>query len=291
MALSSTMKSPFPLHRAVRRARRGRGGIALSGELRRRFEDSRESGLLKHAQLRRAILAAITDGVLKPGDQIPSEKELTQYLAISLGTVQRALLQLVTEGVVVREHGRGTFIADEPRAFFRFMGEDGGILPVSSRVLDRRIVKESGPWSEALGDDPEGFVCISRLFNVDGRFQCHSEFFLAASRFHGMLDHPLGEDARLKRILGEEFQAPVLRVWQRVRAEKFPAKICRVINVDRGTFGLMVELVSFTFDDQAVCYQQNRFPATAYMLDMSVMDWTPRRSKGPRIMARRGEQP
>ena len=251
--------------------------MAFAAELRQRFAASGENGLLKHAQVRKAVLTAVKDGILRPGDQIPSEKELTAILGVSLGTVQRSLGQLVTEGVVVREHGRGTFIADEPRAFFRFLSEDGRtVLPVSSRVLDRTIIDKTGLWSDALGDDPEGFVRISRSFNIDGKFHCYSEFYLAAGPFRGMLEHPLGEDARLKKILGEEFRTPVLRVWQRIRAEKLSPRICRQINAERGTFGFLVEIVSFTFDDQAVCYQQNWIPATPYMLDMSVMDWTPR---------------
>ncbi len=277
MATPNASQVSHPPHRGALRQRRGSGGMAFAAELRQRFAACGESGLLKHAQMRKAILTAVKDGILRPGDQIPSEKELTSILGVSLGTVQRSLGQLVTEGVVMREHGRGTFIADEPRAFFRFLAADGRtVLPVSSRVLDRTIVRKTGPWSDALGDDPEGFVRISRSFNVDGRFHCYSEFYLAAGRFRDMLERPLGEDARLKKILGEEFQAPVLRVWQRVRAEELSPKICRLIGAEHGTFGFLVEIVSYTFDDHAVCYQQNWIPATPYMLDMSVMDWAPR---------------
>jgi GntR family transcriptional regulator len=277
MALSSASKVSPPSHRAALRTRHGRGGTIFASELRQRFEACGESGLLKHARVRKTILTAVKDGILRPGDQIPSEKELTVILGVSLGTVQRSLAHLVTEGVVVREHGSGTFIADEPRAFFRFLSQDGRtVLPVSSRVLDRAITCETGPWSDALGNDPEGFVRISRSFNIDGRFHCYSEFYLAAGRFRGMLEHPLGEDARLKKILGEEFQAPVLRVWQRMRAEKLSPQVCRLINAPDDTFGVLVEIVSHTFDDQAICYQQNWIPETPYMLDMSVMDWTPR---------------
>ncbi len=283
MAMPTASKAAHGPLRAAPRKRRRRAGDAFATELRQRFDDCAESGFLKHAQVRKVILGAVKDAVLRPGDPIPSEKELTDILGVSLGTVQRALGHLVNEGVIVREHGRGSFIADEPRAFFRFLSEDGrSVMPVSSRVLDRRIVHKDGPWSDTLGEDPEGYVRISRSFNIDGRFHCYSEFYLAAGRFGGMMDHPLGEDARLKKILGEEFQTPVLRVWQRVRAETLSPKICRLINAERGTFGFLVEIVSYTFDDQAVCYQENWIPATPYKLDLSVMDWTPRSSPGPR---------
>lgn len=57
------------------------------------------------------ILDHIRDGHWQPGDKIPSENELVRDLSVSRMTANRALRELSDEGFVLREHGRGTFVA------------------------------------------------------------------------------------------------------------------------------------------------------------------------------------
>src|SRR5258705_3755053 len=87
----------------------------IVNELRHRFHIAAEPGLPKHSQLRKAVLACIESGLLRPGHKLPSEQVLTAQLGLSLGTVRRALEQLAVGQVVVREHGHGTFITEPPR--------------------------------------------------------------------------------------------------------------------------------------------------------------------------------
>lgn len=63
-----------------------------------------------HAQLREQIMQLIDSGQIPEGEQLPSEPELASMLGLSRATVNRALQQLVLDGVVERTKGRGTFI-------------------------------------------------------------------------------------------------------------------------------------------------------------------------------------
>lgn len=57
------------------------------------------------------VLDHIRDGRWQPGDKIPSENDLVRDLAVSRMTANRALKELSNEGFLLREHGRGTFVA------------------------------------------------------------------------------------------------------------------------------------------------------------------------------------
>jgi LacI family transcriptional regulator len=56
------------------------------------------------------IREAIDAGVFGPGEQMPSTKELSEQLEVSLVTAHRALQELVNAGILQRSQGRGTFV-------------------------------------------------------------------------------------------------------------------------------------------------------------------------------------
>jgi len=66
-----------------------------------------------HAQLEREIRVAIATRQLKPGDQLPTVRQLAVDLRINANTVARVYLALEREGVVATKRGVGTFIADQ----------------------------------------------------------------------------------------------------------------------------------------------------------------------------------
>src|SRR5436853_4161471 len=68
-----------------------------------------------YAQLDRAIRVAIAHGKLKPGDQLPTVRQLAVDLRVNANTVAKVYLALERDGVVETKRGVGTFIA-APRA-------------------------------------------------------------------------------------------------------------------------------------------------------------------------------
>src|SRR5215210_3130255 len=58
------------------------------------------------------IREAIDAGVFTPGEQMPSTKELSEQLKVSLVTAHRALQELMGAGVLQRTQGKGTFVHD-----------------------------------------------------------------------------------------------------------------------------------------------------------------------------------
>ena len=72
-----------------------------------------------YARLRQAIHDRVTSGEWRPGDQIPTIRELGQLYGVSRITVVQALDELSREGLLVRWQGKGVFVGhakpDTPR--------------------------------------------------------------------------------------------------------------------------------------------------------------------------------
>src|ERR1700679_2278005 len=73
-----------------------------------------ESGVPIYVQLRDQLLHAIGDGVLAPGDQMPTMRQVAVALKVDLNTVRHAYDELERAGAIRLERGRGSFVADAP---------------------------------------------------------------------------------------------------------------------------------------------------------------------------------
>jgi len=62
-------------------------------------------------QLRDVVLQMIEEGKYKPGDLLPSERELAEEYGISRVTVRQALNSLVQDGIIFKKQGKGNFVA------------------------------------------------------------------------------------------------------------------------------------------------------------------------------------
>ncbi|MCX6066474.1 MAG: GntR family transcriptional regulator [Chloroflexi bacterium] len=63
-----------------------------------------------YAQLANILRQSMAEGLLRPGDQLPSEAQLVKRYGVSPMTVRRSINILVDQGVVIAEQGRGTFV-------------------------------------------------------------------------------------------------------------------------------------------------------------------------------------
>ena len=71
------------------------------------------SGIPVYRQVMDQVKYYVAAGTLRPGDVLPSIRELAQALSVNPTTVVKAYNELQHEGVVEMRHGKGVFVADE----------------------------------------------------------------------------------------------------------------------------------------------------------------------------------
>ena len=75
------------------------------------FHLENRSGVPTYLQLVQQVRQAVRLGILRPGDQLPTVKEVVDQLTINPNTVLRAYRELDLEGLVEGRRGVGTFVA------------------------------------------------------------------------------------------------------------------------------------------------------------------------------------
>lgn len=74
------------------------------------------SGIPVYVQLVEQVLQYLSSGSLKPGDQLPTVRQMAAELRVNFNTVARAYRMLDEAGLISTQQGRGTYIVDQPVA-------------------------------------------------------------------------------------------------------------------------------------------------------------------------------
>lgn len=110
----------------------------------------RHSYVPLYVQVKEALHDLIDQGALPPGDQLPGEPELCRIFDVSRTVIRQALRDMELEGLIVREKGKGTFVAEpklreglfqELTGFYEDMASKG--RPPVSKVLTQEVATAS----------------------------------------------------------------------------------------------------------------------------------------------------
>jgi GntR family transcriptional regulator len=125
--------------------------------------------------LRQAIRDRVTSGEWRPGDQLPTIRELGDLYGVSRITVVQALDALAREGLLMRWQGKGVFVGqprrEEPRVPLLSFTEETtrrGQTPGSRTLCLRREPATPGLHARLDLKPDEGVVLLERLRLADG---------------------------------------------------------------------------------------------------------------------------
>lgn len=230
----------------------------------------------KHQRIADQLLSEIEAGRWRPGSQLPSEGQLAIETRASLGTVQRALRNLVEIGVVERHHGRGTFVsgARAPERHlrnFRFVAHPGGpLLPVYFHMLDVDITTEPGPWKEFLAAPDDRFFRMRRVVSVNNEFDIFSEVYLSATRFPevAQMTREKLDGVSIRDMLAERFNAPTLNTQHTMMCQVLPPRVTGEIGVPVGQYGIVWTIGNMSYRDIPITWQRIFLPPSDRVLQV-----------------------
>jgi GntR family transcriptional regulator len=232
-----------------------------------------------HHQVFRDLKSALDAGEWRPGDRMPTERELAERYGCSLITIRHALGELVREGRIERTRGRGTFVL-QPRidrdiagamSFSEEMQRRG--LDPTTRVVTARIETAGEAVAGSLGiaaDAP--VVYLERVRLGSGEPLLLEQARLPAERFPGLLAFDF-ERRSLYDILSERYTTRIVRAREAVEPVVLKRREAELLQLPTRSLALQIDGVAFAADGSAVEAARSfvRGDRTRYYLERDVV--------------------
>ncbi|MCY6959823.1 GntR family transcriptional regulator [Clostridium brassicae] len=123
---------------------------------------SKKSPIPLHYQIKEILQEMIENEELKPGDAVPTERELCEIQGVSRMTVNKAIMALVNEGLLYREQGKGTFVA-KPKE----NKEIAGLKSFTEEMKDKGVKTETKILSFKIKQATKRIKSILNMIDVD----------------------------------------------------------------------------------------------------------------------------
>jgi GntR family transcriptional regulator len=220
-----------------------------------------------YQQLKQRLRSEIARGTYRPGDRLPAEPELIQQFGVSRITVRQALGDLEAEGLVIRRHGKGTYVAERRIAQHLVRLTDfvedmqmAGLSP-SSRVLAFSREKASGEIAAALAlPQQTEVVRIDRLRLANAQPIAYDITWLPL-RYGALLHADDLVTETIYHILETRYAIPIEQGAFSFTAACATPSLAAALEIEVGIALLVIERVSYTRNDDPV-YVQHRYYRT-----------------------------
>ena len=246
----------------------------------RRWEACAAPGT-KYQRLARVFAACVRSGDYASGDHLPPETEICAALPVGLSTVQKALAQLVEEGMVIRRRKLGTFIADGsdqvPEVHvYRFRDDaTGDLLMPFTRVLHMQNVRTEEHGSLLTELDAEQVMRIDRLVWVNGSQPAYNSFFMRCEHAVDLPDSPaVQHGASYHRLLWERFGVRIASVRHSVCAGLLSLQACTKLDLAAPHVGMFWD--AFEYDRDGILQIVQRFQLPQGHRPMELVEGKPR---------------
>jgi GntR family transcriptional regulator len=216
-----------------------------------------------YREVKRRLTASLRDAEWPQGQPLPSEAQLAARYRVSMGTVRKAIAELVAERVLVRRPGRGTFVANRDRdymldAFFNIVDASGRkefpqvrLMSFQAAHADRKAARHLG-----LREGARVF-CIENLLSLRG-----APVILDRIRVSRAVMPDLNEadfrtrDQTIFGLYQQLHGVTVTRLDEWIRAANADADVARALGLEQSAAVLAIERVAYTYDETPVEFRE-----------------------------------
>jgi GntR family transcriptional regulator len=213
----------------------------------------------RYLEIRRSLVQELSDGRWPVGQAIDSEQRLARRFGVAIGTLRRAVDDLVAEGVLVRRQGLGTFVNRHSRDrllyyFFHVVPHNGPKLYPEVSLVS--FARDRASREERLRldiPDRSPVIRVRNTLSVGGRVAIVDDITIASARFKGLTEAAFrGRESTIYDLYQERFGQTVARASERLRAVAAPRDIAGLLGVEPASPLLAVRRLALGLHDDPI---------------------------------------
>lgn len=208
-----------------------------------------------YRDVKRKLIADIASGAVPPGGALANETSLARRFGVSIGTIRRAVDELVADHILLRQQGRGTFVGKLDRErfmyqFFKVVRRDGPREFPEVKLLS--FAKSRATPSESLALNITTGAAVFRIENVlslRGMPVIHDSVVLDATIFSGLSKAQFQRrEGTIYELYQTAFGVTVVGAEERLQAVAADKRTAAVLGIPENDPALRIERTAFTFD-------------------------------------------
>jgi GntR family transcriptional regulator len=217
-------------------------------------------------KLQMMLQEEIENGRWSPGQIIPPERTIAEKHRLSVGTVKKAILNLVTEGYLYRIQGKGTFVAEmtlqpESLRYYRYLEDfNDEEVELQIKLLAIRVVRgidHINGWLHLRIN--QSLFEIKRLFYNGAEPVVYSISYIPQKMFEDLatLPKPKFENIPLYIAIEEIYGLPTINNQELISAVPADSVTAKELKIQTGSPVLLIEMLSFTYKQTPYEYRKS----------------------------------
>lgn len=224
-----------------------------------------------YKEVKRLMIEAVSSGEWVTGKAIPAEWALAERFQVAVGTLRKAVDELVAENILIRQQGRGTFIAAHNREslmfhFFHIVRHDGAKEQPSVKLISFQRAQASAEEAKQLVIELGAPVFrVSNVLSLAGRPIIADAITIPRALFPKLtLARFRDRPNTIYHLYQTAFGITVVRTAERLRATLAETETAKTLGVKLAAPLLEIRRVAISFDDAPVEYRRSQINTADY---------------------------
>lgn len=226
--------------------------------------------------IKQDITDKIKKGEYEPGDKLPTEKWLVDYYKVSRMTLRKAMDSLIAEGLLVREHGKGIYVAEQKvtrnlnqlSSLHHELTKAG--IQVENRIISYTVAKAGEKLAAAMGiSEDTPVITIARVRMAGDAPICFQKSYMPEGRC-GMLDIGRLQHESLYDLLEQQLSLSIFASDVSISAKSATEKLAEYLGVPVRSPLLYVESKLHTEDKTVVEFSENYYVPSRYKYEVTL---------------------
>ena len=222
----------------------------------------------------------IENGRWAPGKKIPPERKLAVDYGLSIGTVKKALMNLVNEGYLHRFQGKGTFVKGsrlrrENLRYYRLLRhfKDDEVADLTIQFIDLEKIEPDPEHIHYLNlHKNQKIYILTRLFLINNKPLIHCISHFPCKMFHKLEKAPVSifEKTALYDVIEDLYGITTVNNQLLFSSITADPERARLLNVKEDDPILFVEMLSFTYKNKIYEYRKSYCRTESFKVYMEI---------------------